>query len=151
MGTRYGEERVEEEVNYMPKIYVQLKDTPWSKAGTEWGMTYEKAVQDSDTVSMECLSENHFQGCNIQLFPLSSFSEWFKKKKEERWRAKFEKRYYVIKENTINWYIEDNNHTDDRNYSIGNCFQTREEAEQCYQEYILPAFKKYWEDRGMEV
>ena len=67
----------------------------------------------------------------------------------KRWRAKEYEKYYFINSNgnivDSTEYLSD---FDNERYYSNNYFNTREQAVRCWENYIKPAYRKFWEEEA---
>ena len=105
----------------MNKKYKLLKDMPFAPAGTKVG-------RDEDSVFHEVRSNP--RRYRFYEKELDALPEWFEPV-IERWKPKEGDTYWVIWTNgdfiDFEW---DDYEEDQRKYNFGNCFQTREQAEE---------------------
>lgn len=107
------------------KRYKLLKDTPAFKAGTECYIEEYGNMVPCRGISYTIVHKDQLEkNPNI-------LDEWFEEIKEStRWKPEERQDYYcvtsdgsVVKDDWSNWCL------DDGRFEIGNCFQTKEEAE----------------------
>lgn len=114
--------------------YKLLKDLPWAKAGT----TCKGFCDDFSTYYINIPNEGSFG------FPEATFSDWFEEV-DERWKPKQSEYYYFIAANSIECVKWCDMHQGDKAlYEAGNCFRTRELAEQAAEQIkaLLKEFHK---------
>lgn len=82
------------------------------------------------------------------------------KPKSKVWKPEREEEYYDIHDTGIGGYVWYDSHFDNNNYAIGNCFKTREEAQNAVERFKIRAeLQRYadehnepidWEDNKQE-
>ena len=107
------------------KRYKLKKDTPAFKAGTECYI--EEA---GNMVPCRGMSYTIVHKDQLEKNP-NILTDWFEEIEEQtRWKPEMDQKYYFIR---TSGYVYDsiwtNDSIDDGRFEIGNCFQTREEAE----------------------
>lgn len=108
------------------KRYKLLKDTPAFKAGTECYIEEAGNMVPCRGISYTIVHKDQLEN-NPNIL-----TDWFEEIKEPtRWKPKMDQMYYfldsdgsVVDDDWNGWSI------DDDRFEIGNCFQTKEEAEQ---------------------
>ena len=107
------------------KRYKLKKDTPAFKAGTECYIEEAGNMVPCRGISYTIVHKDQLEN-NPNIL-----SEWFEEVREStRWKPEIDQKYYFIR---TSGYVYDsiwtNDSIDDGRFEIGNCFQTREEAE----------------------
>ena len=118
----------------MAKKYRLLKDLPFAKAGDEF-----KEMHDDGRIVLapeEWDQHRH----EIDINDIDNFDEWFEEVKEEKFSERI---FYILAGGgvdsieTVNYSNTEDNRQEYKEYkeklkSVGNCFETREEAEEYF-------------------
>ena len=108
------------------KRYKLKKDLPTFKAGEIFYLSYAgNLLRESDNIAV-------YSWTTLEKFP-NILTDWFEEIKEStRWKPDFNQKYYYLDSDgsVYNDIWDDDFSVDNGRLKIGNCFETKEEAEQ---------------------
>ena len=103
----------------MAKKYRLLKDLPFAKAGA----IFKEWTGERDGKEEKALINTNNLTTTLWVGDIEAFNEWFEE-------VKTPSEYYLITDDGfVDFVLSDNHETTMRRRAIGNCFETREEAE----------------------